>query len=73
MSDVYAENHQDDSAERADDADDILASLEKEAQHLCYDEPSSPIEQRLANAIACLIAVIRNERRARIKRGKDHG
>jgi hypothetical protein len=44
------------------DADEILESLEKEVSHICYHEPSSPVEQRLANALACLIAVLRKER-----------
>lgn len=45
-----------------EDTDEILASLEKEAADVCYHQPSSPVEQRLANMLASLIAVIRHER-----------
>lgn len=46
----------------AKDGDEILASLEKEISIICHHELASHVEQRLANALACLIAMIRHER-----------
>ncbi len=50
-------------AAKPNDGDEILDSLEKEALQICYHTPDSTLlEQRLANILACLIAVVRNDR-----------
>lgn len=45
------------------EADEILASIEKEAQGICFRQPSATTEYKLANLIACLAAVILHERK----------
>lgn len=52
--------------DEADETDDILANLEKQAQDIMRGrDPCSPFEWRLANALACLIATVRHDRKSR--------